>query len=126
MRLIGLAIVMFQFNAFAGTPLTQYSVRYENHRVSYFLSKGPKDDLPLIIYILGSGCMSQLEHFRKAPFILSDEFGKKASLVFVEKPGIVKNSGNNGTAVGCTDEFKRKFTVDTSDSFSSRRVLISS
>ncbi|CAN5566493.1 hypothetical protein BH10PLA2_BH10PLA2_23630 [soil metagenome] len=106
-----------------GIPFQRYSVVDSLGRtITFYLSKPPKDkaagDLPLVLFIQGSGCQSLFQRFGDrigggVQNLVLTEAKKRARVLVVEKPGVkfLDNPKRPGSAEGASREFLEEHTL---------------
>lgn len=90
-----------------------------NRNITYFLSQEPRTDLPLVVYVQGSGPSSHFFKIGAKVFpnnghaTLADVARGRSRLLIVEKPGAIYLSKSDGQSLlsDSLDEFRREHTL---------------
>lgn len=102
-----------------GGVFTKNSVRDSHGRqVDYYLANSKLTDKPLILFVQGSGCLSNFTkiggEIRGYQNYVLRSVKNSARVLVVEKPGVKLFDVNEkpGTAIGCNKEFLREHTLE--------------
>ncbi len=105
-----------------GTQFERYfTLDKFGRKISFFLSRAKAADakLPLIVFIQGSGCMSNFTKRGELVYggmqnLMLEKAGTRARVMVVEKPGVeyLYKQEQPGTAEKCSPEFLAEHTLD--------------